>query len=179
MTSKEILEEIERNFETGQKRKFLPGLLISFIGFLQQLGATGGKFKTLEEFYVEHPRRMKARTGGSTTTLIVFLDREKTEVKDKSLSIRVSYDKILRWFHADQKRFDYPGSAPHSTGLWADYTHWLEALLRMDDAELDALVAAAKQFVLDRLPAQIIDPNLKREPPRFQLFLEEFDLRNK
>jgi Fe2+ transport system protein FeoA len=166
-----ILKEVADNFENGARRKFLPGLLISFAWLLQDLKATGGKFANLDEFYVAHPRVTKTRAGNDANTLIVKKDANKT------LSIRPFYDKIQHWIRADQRRFDYPSAAPHATQAWKDYQHWLESLLAMTDEELDALVEAAKKFVLDKLPAQDIAVEaLRREPPRFYLFLRDFDL---
>lgn len=177
MTPEDILKEVAGNFTAGQRRKFLPGLLIAFIRTLRTLGATGGKFKGLKAFYKAHPRRTKLRSGGSANTLVVWLDAGATGSNDESLSIRRAYDDIQDWFRSDQKRFDYPSSAPHATQAWADYEHWIDALLTFSEAQLEELEENAKKFVLEALPAQSVNAELvKREPPRFYLFLRDFDL---
>lgn len=176
MTPQDILDEIQNNFTSGKRRKFLPGLLIAFIRTLKALNATGGRYASLAAFYAVHPRRTTLRTGGGANTLIVWRDASKTGPNDETLSIRPAYDAIQSWFRDDQKRFDYPSSAPHSTQAWAEYERWLEALLTFSDAETDKLEEDAKAFVLASLPAQQIDASLiKREPPRFYLFLRDFD----
>ena len=170
LTPQDILDELEANFDRGARRKFLPGLLIAFIGFLRELNATGGKYESLEEFFVAFPRQLQTASGNKANTLIV-------KSGGKTLSIRRFYDAIQNWFRSDQKRFDYPSAAPHATQAWEGYTHWLSALLGFSDAELDELIAKAKKFVLDKLPSQDIDTStIVREPARFLLFLEKFDM---
>lgn len=166
----DILDEISANFDKGARRKFLPGLLIAFIGFLRELNATNGRFKTMDEFFDMYPRQLKTASGNKANTLIV-------RNGERTLSIRRYYDTIQNWFRSDQMRFDYPSAAPHATQAWEGYTHWLNALLAFSDDELDELTAKAKKFVLDKLPSQDIDPNsIVREPARFLLFLEKFDM---
>lgn len=177
MTPQEILDDVANNFDKGQRRKFLPALLITFISTLRELDATGGKFNNLQAFYKHHPRRTTSAGGKSANTLIVWRDATKTGPKDKSLSIRPAYETIADWFRSDQKRFDFPSAAPHATQAWGDYEHWLDALLGYSDAQLDALEKDVKAFVLAKLPAHVVDSTLiKREPPRFYLFLRDFDL---
>lgn len=172
-TPDDILEEIKKNFFTGQKRKFLPALLIAFIRFLKDLDAVGGKYASLAEFYKTFPLATKGRGGAGVNTLIV-------EVDGKNKSIRKDYDGIAGWFRNDQARFDFPSSAPHATQAWRDYTHWLEAILSYDKKVLDKLEADAIDYVLGALVSQAIDPTtVKREPPVFLLFLQSFDLEKK
>lgn len=171
MHTSAILKEIAENFEGGARRKFLPGLLISFVWLLQELKCTGGKFSSLAEFYNAHPRVMKTRAGNNANTLIVQKDADTT------LSIRPGYEKIQRWIRAEHRRFDYPSAAPHATQAWDKYEHWLESLLALSDEELDDLVESVKQFVLEKLPAQDLAlESVRREPSRFYLFLRDFDL---
>ncbi|WP_423163921.1 hypothetical protein [Stenotrophomonas maltophilia] len=172
-TPDEILEEIKKNFFTGQKRKFLPALLIAFIRFLRGLEAVGGKYESLDEFYEEFPLATKGRGGAGINTFVV-------EVDGKNKSIRKDYDGIAGWFRNDQSRFDFPSSAPHATQAWRDYTHWLEAILSYDLETLNKLEEDAKDYVLAALVSQAIDPTtVKREPPVFLLFLQSFDLEKK
>lgn len=177
MNSQDILEEIEANFLAGQKRRFLPGLAMSFAGFLAALNAAGDKYRSLKEFYTAHPRRTVSRMGTPTTTLVVYRDAAATGKSDATVSIRRYYDKAERWFRSEKKRFDYPSMAPHATGLWVEYTHWLEAMLAMSNDELTQLTEDISDFVLTALPSHEIDPsNIRREAPRFYLFLQNFDL---
>ncbi len=159
------------NFDQGAKRRFLPGLLIAFIGFLKKLDATDGRYHSLVAFHVAYPRVTETSKKGRVNTLAVKLP------DGKKLSIRPFYNDIQDWFRSDKKRFDYPSAAPHATQAWPDYTHWLEALLAFDSGTLDGLDAEVRKFVLKKLPSQDIDPaKIKRDPPRFFLFLERFDL---
>lgn len=172
MTPKEILAELAANFDAGARRRFLPGLLISFVWLLKEIGATNGKFASLADFYKAHPRKTKTRSGGDANTLIV-----NTGKGDETISIRRFYDEIQNWFRADQRRFDYPSAAPHATQSWKDYEHWIAALLPLSDKALDKLVEDAKKFVLAKLPEQdVAATTFRREPPRFYLFLRDFDL---
>lgn len=173
MTPDDILDELKANFDGGAKRKFLPGLLIAFIGFVKQLDANGGRYATLQDFYAAHPLQLKTSAGKKANTLIVAAN-------GKTLSIRGFYNKIESWFRDEQKRFDYPSMAPHATQAWIEYPHWLEALLAFSDVELAELEAKTRAFVLDVLPSQAIDPDsIRSEPPRFLLFLRDFDMRAK
>lgn len=166
-----ILAEVTANFSAGQRRRFLPGLLIAFINFLRELDALGGRFESLDEFYAAYPRVTSRGKGGAINTLVVQRPEGGT------CSIRKHYDAAANWFRADQKRFDYPSSAPHATQAWGDYSHWLETLLRLSVADANRLQDAAAQFVLDTLPSQAIDAStIQRQPPRFLWFLERFDM---
>lgn len=180
LTPDEILQYIDKNFTTGRKRKFLPGLLIAFIEFLRALGATGGKYTSLDEFYKDFPEATERAGGGGVNTFTVKIKvthPTTKKVRETTASIRPHYNAIADWFRSNQKRFDYPSSAPHATQAWVDYKDWIEAILSYDDATLDALVARTKLYVLEHLPAQDIDPDtVRREPPVFLLFLQDFDL---
>lgn len=171
MTPDEILAQVRANFTGGQRRRFLPGLLIAFINFLRDLDALDGRYASLDAFYADFPRVTQRSTGASLNTLVVRLPGGGTR------SIRGYYDAAANWFRDGQKRFDYPSSAPHATQAWVDYTSWLSALLQMSAEDAAALEAAAKQFVLDALPSQAVDPStIRRQPPRFLWFLEQFDM---
>lgn len=176
MTPDDILAEIDANFDKGRRRKYAPGLLIAFIDFLRELGASGGRFANLEAFYAAHPRVVTGRGGSGVNTLTVLRDNSRSTGPGAQLSIRRAYDEIQAWFHA-QNRYDYPSSAPHSTQGWTDYTHWLGALLTFDETTLDSLKQDAKAYVLRKLPKHAVDSALvRRAPPAFLLFLRNFDL---
>jgi hypothetical protein len=170
MKPKQILDEIRGNFSSGQRRRFLPGLAIALIGFLKELGATNGRFKTLEEFYQTYPKLQKAG-GKSLNTLGVMRPSGDT------LTIRGFYDRASNWFREGNQRFDYPSAAPHATQAWGDYLHWIEAMLAFSDEELSKLQSEIEDFVLAELPSHAVDPaKVVRKPPRFLWFLEQFDL---
>lgn len=176
MTPADILAEIDANFDKGQRRKFLPGLLVAFIDFFQELNAAGGRYADLSAFYEQHPLVLAGRGGSGVNTLTVLRDKDRPMGVGTQLSIRKAYDRIQAWFHA-QKRYDYPSSAPHSTQAWKDYQHWLEALLAFDELTLNKLKEDAKAYVIAKLPEHKVDPTLvKRAPPAFLLFLLHFDL---
>jgi len=177
MTPQQILDEVRNNFTTGQRRRFLPGLLIAFIRTLKELGAVNGRFANLDEFYQVYPRRTQTRAGGSANTWTVWRDANRQGPSDESLSIRPAYEAIQHWIRSEQRRFDYPSAAPHATQAWGDYQHWLHALLALKEQQLDQLEADTKAFVLSALPAYGADLSLvRREPPRFYLFMRDFDL---
>lgn len=170
MKPEQILDEIRGNFSGGQRRRFLPGLAIALMGFLRELGATDGRFKTLEEFHKVYPRLQKSG-GKSLNTLGVKRPNGET------LTIRGFYDRASNWFRESNQRFDYPSAAPHATQAWGDYLHWIEAMLAFSEDELTALQAEIEGFVLAELPSHAVDPaKVVRKPPRFLWFLEQFDL---
>lgn len=170
MSVDEILREIDDNFFRGARRKALPGLAIAFVGFLREIEAVGGKFSSVDELFRAHPPQKKTAQGKDANTLIV-------EINGSRHSIRGHYNAVEDYFRSEMKRFDYPSSAPHTTQSWDRYTHWLNAMVQLSEAELDELVSRAKQYVLDKLPSQDIDPSAVQRPPSlFQLFLDEFDL---
>ncbi|MCZ8063999.1 hypothetical protein [Silanimonas sp.] len=170
MTPQQILEEIRGNFTGGQRRRFLPGLAIALIGFLRELGAVNGRFKTLDEFYAEYPR-LQAVRGRSLNTLGV------RKPDGTTLTIRRFYDRAANWFREGNQRFDYPSAGPHATQAWGDYLHWIVAMLALSEEELCNLQSDIEAFVLAELPSQAIDPSkVVRKPPRFLWFLEQFDL---
>ncbi|MCI2263389.1 hypothetical protein [Xanthomonas indica] len=173
ITPKKILEDVKANFFGGQRRKFLPGLLIALIRFLRNLKATGGKYASLEEFHKDFPLVTVTSKGGGVNTFTVL-------VNGKSSAIRKEYDKIADFFRNEKHRYDFPSSAPHATQAWRDYISWIEAILSFDDPSLDALEKDVIDYVLDSLPSQAIDPStVKREPPLFLLYLQNFDLTSK
>lgn len=167
----QILEAVRANFTAGQRRKFLPGLLIAFINFLRDLKATNGRFTSLDEFYAVYPRQLARPDGSGINTLVV-------KAGDSTKSIRKHYDEISDWFRSGQKRFDYPSSAPHATQAWADYVDWLEALLSFTDEQLSYIESEAKNYVLSQLPSHEIDASkIKKSTPFFKIFLEDFDMK--
>lgn len=176
MTADEIFQEVSSNFLAGRKRKFLPGLLIAMLRFFGQLDALGGKFGSAKAFYRKFPRvRERKNKGGE---IIGAMNTLVVRVKGgKNASIRPHYNDIEAWFRSEKKRFDYPGAAPHATQAWSDYEHWIDAILALSPDQATDLEERVKRFVLATLPAQEIDPLLiKRDPPRFLKFIEDFDL---
>lgn len=174
MTGDEILAQVVEEFRRPNvqaRRRFLPGLLVSFIGLLRSVNAIGaGKYRSLHEFYEDFPRRTKTRGGGDANTLIIT-------VEGKARSIRPSYEAFVRWVRIDNKRLDYPKAAPHATQAWDRYTVWLESLLAMSDAEIQDLEQKVRLFVLSELPVhERVASEIRREPTRFSLFLEDFDM---
>lgn len=171
----EIFEEVRSSFlETNsrRRRRFLPGLLISMMNLVRGVQGNNGRFASLDEFYARYPRRTETADGGRANTIIITVD-----AAGHTQSIRPYYEAFVRWLRIDNKRLDYPKAAPHATQAWVDYTHWLESLLSMSDAEMAALEQRIRGFVLATLPAHVRDTSaLRREPLRFSLFLENFDL---
>lgn len=171
----QIFEEVRGSFlelNSRKRRRFLPGLLIAMIALIRGVKANNGRFSSLEDFYATYPRKTETGDGGRANTIIITVDGS-----GKTQSIRPYYEAFVRWLRIDNKRLDYPKAAPHATQAWVDYKHWLEALLAMSDAEVEQLERRVREFVLEVLPAHIRDTSaLKREPLRFSLFLEKFDL---
>lgn len=173
ITTDQILDEVKANFFGGQRRKFLPGLLIALIRFLRSLEATGGRYASLDDFHKDFPLVTVTSKGGGVNTFTVLVD-------GKSSAIRKDYDKIADFFRNEKHRYDFPSSAPHATQAWRDYIPWIEAILSFDDSSLDELERNVIDFVLESLPSQAIDPSsVKREPPLFLLYLQNFDLTSK
>ena len=177
VSADDIFDELKNSFlepNARKRRRFLPGLLISFIDLLRYVDGTGGRYATLDALYEDFPRNTVTSGGGQANILILTTDKTKGTTQ----SIRPFYENFARWLRIDNKRLDYPKAAPHATQAWSGYTHWLEGLLQLTDAELEALEKRTKDFVLAELPSHIRDTStLKREPLRFSLFLDDFDLK--
>lgn len=176
MGADEIYDEIHRAFtakKANARRRFLPGLFVAIVQLLRRVDAFDGRFASLEDLYRAHPRVTELPGGRRTNTLILTVDpsTQKTE------SIRGHYDQFVRWVRIEHKRLDYPKAAPHATQAWADYVHWIEALIVMDLGEVETLENRVRQLVLTELPSH--DDSGSRfpiEPLRFSLFLDQFDL---
>ncbi|NML17039.1 hypothetical protein [Azohydromonas caseinilytica] len=174
-TADEIFEEVRNSFlETNsrRRRRFLPGLLIAMMNLVRGVRGHDGRFSSMAEFYAAYPRQTVTADGGRANTLIISIPGE-----NRTQSIRPYYEAFVRWLRIDNKRLDYPKAAPHATQAWGDYQHWLESFLPMTDESLDTLEQRVKAFVLEQLPAHVRDTSaLRREPLRFSLFLQNFDL---
>ena len=162
-----------KDFQAGfPKRKFSAGLLVAFIDFLNELGAPGQKFKSLDEFLATYARRQTTAAGHHANTLIVDRGGDAG-----TLSLRPFYNKAEQFFRAEKKRFDYPSCAPHATQAWLDYRHWLDALFTFTPKQLDKLRTQVTEHVLDNLKSQEFDPgSAKTDPPLFRLVLENFSV---
>jgi hypothetical protein len=169
MTPGKILGEVIDNFDAGQGRHFLPGLLMAFIDFLLELDAPSLKAKSLKDFFATYPRQEKTAQGKKANTLIV-------KRYNKHVSIRTYYNHAETFFRVENKRFDYPSAAPHATQAWADYLHWLDALVTFDKDALLTLRQEAADFVLAKLKSHDVGHESAREPLTFLRFLHEFDL---
>lgn len=168
MTPDELYQEFVDGFAG---RKFSAGLVIAFIDFLNALGVPGAELRSAEELLKKYPRQQKTAAGKRANTLIVAADGGKT------LSLRPFYNAAERFFRAEHKRFDYPSCAPHATQAWADYLHWLDALVTFSPQEMSSLRRRVGDYVLDNLKDQAFDPaSVRVEPPLFQMILEDFDL---
>jgi hypothetical protein len=87
MTPVGLYEDFEAGFP---KRKFSAGLLVAFIDFLNELGAPGQKFKSLDDFLATYARRQTTAAGHHANTLIVDRGREAG-----TLSLRPFYNPVL------------------------------------------------------------------------------------
>ena len=167
------VNKLFQDFENGfPKRKFSAGLLIAFIDFLQDLVIPGNKFKDLADVLAKYPRQETTAAGYHANTLIV------ARVGDAgTLSLRPFYNEAERFFRAEKKRFDYPSCAPHATQAWADYRHWLDALVTFTPKELDQLRTKVVDYVLRKLKSHEFDPaSIRTDPPLFRLMLESFSI---
>lgn len=166
-------EALYKDFEAGfPKRKFSAGLLVAFIDFLTELGVPGKKFKSLDDFLVAHARQQTTAAGHHANTLIVDRGGDAG-----TLSLRPFYNKAEQFFRAEKKRFDYPSCAPHATQAWADYRHWLDALVTFTPKQLEKLRTRVTDYVLEALKSQEFDPSsVKTEPPLFRVVLESFSV---
>ena len=152
------------------ERKFVAGLLIAFIDFLDDLDLDFVGVGSYEELLEHFPRRTRTAAGKRANTLIV-------ETGDGTLSLRPFYNRAEHLFRATNKRFDYPSCAPHATQAWGDYIPWIDALLGMRLESRESLRAKIVEFVLAELPSHEFDPlSVEVDPPMFRLVLEDFDM---
>ena len=169
MTPDDILEEMRVEFTRGRgaranPRKYVAGLLISFCDFLIELGLPDPGVQSLDDLFARFPQITE---GVSTLTVRLPDGNQKT--------IRPAYERAHRFFIYEQKRLDYPRSQPYATGKWADYRHWLNALVTFSLNDLLTIKTQTRTFVLGTLPAHAFDPSSVRvEPPIFRMLLQSF-----
>ncbi|MHB1549874.1 MAG: hypothetical protein ACYCX6_01570 [Vulcanimicrobiaceae bacterium] len=168
MTLNDVYAGIEAEFRKSRPRKFLPGLVISFIDFVGNLGIAG-TFANLSDFYAAFPRQTETSQQQTANTLIVRRD-------DKNVSLRPFYNKFERFMRYDEQRLDYPSCAPHATQVWIDYQDWFEVILAASSADLGTFRQKTIDFALDHFPSQAFDPNsIVRESLLFSRLLQDFD----
>jgi hypothetical protein len=171
VSTAEILDQVRSEFK---RRKFAAGLAITFIDFLDSIGALDSGLSGYDAFLSRFPRRELTERGDKANTLIVELPDGMTK------SIRQFYDRVQNEIRSDNFRLDFPSAAPHATQAWKDYTNWLDAMVAIPKSELVELRASILAFVLSELPSHELDESLlTREPPVFSLILSEFDLGTK
>lgn len=169
MTLNKVFDEFVAGFAA---RKFSAGLLISFIDLFVYLDVPNLEARDLNDVLARYHRQYTTVTGARANTLIVKLPSGKTQ------SLRPFYNRIERFFRAEQKRFDYPSCAPHATQAWGDYLDWLDALATFSFEELRQLRERVVDYLLTNLPSQAFDPAAVRvEPPMFRLLLEGFEMK--
>ena len=167
MDRKDLFHDFREQFK---RRKFVGGLLIAFIDFLETLDVESVNVTSFKSFLVHFPRLTETARGGRANTLIV-------QTSDNTKSLRPLYDAAETFFRAENKRFDYPSCAPHATQAWGDYVPWLDALLAMGSAERGRLRKKVVKFVLNELPSHEFDPaSVETDPPLFRMILEQFDM---
>lgn len=184
-TADEVFEELRASFRhenPRNRRRFLPGLLVSMMGVIRALDAANGRYASLDAFYADHPRTEVTGSGGRANAWAVVVTPADpvAKKKAKTLSIRPFYEKFVRWIRIENRRLDYPKAAPHATQAWVDYVHWLECLIGLSEADMLALEERTKAFVLAELPEHVRNSSAqRREPLLFSRFLDEFDFSHK
>lgn len=169
LSAANLLEQVKAEFSGTRRRKFAAGLMVALIDLMRHLDTPSLNLRGGSDFYRRFPRRTTTAAGKGANTLIV-------EAGGKTESIRPFYNRIEDYFRSEMKRFDYPSAAPHATQAWGDYQHWIDALVTFDAATLMSLRQQVVDFVLATLPSQEVDfSTIKKEPPSFRIFLEEFD----
>jgi len=175
VTPDDIYDEmvgVFRAHNARARRRFLPGLLVSFIKLIQSVRPANTTFADLADFYCTFPRQTNVTNGGLANTLIIARGVGQT------LSIRPFYEEFQSWVRSGNKRLDYPKSPAHATQAWQDYVPWLNVLVTMEDPALAELEQRVRAFVLNELPIHVRDTStIKKEPPRFYLFLDQYDFR--
>ena len=152
------------------RRKFVGGLLIAFIDFLEAIDVEAVNATSFKTFLKHFPRQTETSRGRTANTLIV-------QTGENTKSLRPFYNAAETFFRAENKRFDYPSCAPHATQAWGDYVMWWDALLAMGSAKRRKLRKNVIKYVLDTLPSHAFDPaSVETDPPLFRMILEKFDM---
>ena len=173
MSARELLDDFRENF--GQRR-FAAGLLLAFIAFFRELNVFGRGYRDFSAFLEEYPLSQISARGGRANTLVVEV-RQPGEAVPKLASIRPAYNAAETRIRVEHRRYDYPNCAPHATGQWHDYRHWLDALVTLSPSDAEWLADAVEAHVLSVLPSHDVDYG--ELPPlelRFSRLLEGFDL---
>lgn len=168
MTPEALFKEYEVVFT---KRKFVAGLLVAFIDFLESIEFADSSLASFDEFLRHYPRQRTTAQGARANTLIVRLADGGTR------SIRPYYNRAENYFRNEHKRFDYPSCAPHATQAWSDYIQWLDALISYPSEVRIRTREMVMQHVLATLPSHELDlSSVMFDPPLFSILVEQFDL---
>lgn len=164
MTPEEILDDMRMQITREKRpRVFAGGLLPAFCDFLLDLEHPENGYANWDSFVTEFPLITE-----KTNTLTVLAD-------GKNKTIRPHYNKVADYFVVTHERPDYPSAAPHATGQWRDYMHWLESLVTFSPETLRNTSEAARNFVLEILPRYTFDPaEISRSTRFFELLIENF-----
>ncbi|MBW7849953.1 MAG: hypothetical protein H3C38_05605 [Rhodospirillales bacterium] len=138
-------------------------MLVSFADFLIELGVPSAGFRSLDDLFEQFPQI----TEGVSTITVQTPEGQKT--------IRPAYERAHRYFIWEHKRLDYPRSQPYATGKWADYRHWLDAMVTFSLVDLQRIADEARAFVLEQLTPHVFNPlDVRVEPPIFLMLLRDF-----
>lgn len=169
MTPETLFNEYEVVFP---HRKFVAGLLVAFIDFLESIEFADSSLASFEEFLEHYPRQEITAQGTRANTLIVRITDGGTR------SIRPYYNRAENYFRNEHKRFDYPSCAPHATQAWSDYIQWLDALIAYSSEVRMKVRGRVVQHVLAELPSHELDlSSVVLDPPLFSILVGEFDLK--
>lgn len=169
MTPDELVTDVEHEV-SAHRRRFAPGLFISIIDLFLALDVPGMGATAFTDVLARHPRIETLPNGNRANTLVL-------RVGNRQLSLRPFYNAIEKFIKADNKRFGYPGCAPHATQAWGDYHRWLDALSVLTRDQLDALRARVLKGILDAYPSHEFEPgSVRAEPALFEAVLQNFEL---
>lgn len=169
MTADEILDEMKEQVtrkDRRSRRVFVGGLLPAFCDFFIGLEHPQAGYASLSDFYARHT---PIKDGVNTLTVLPNGKGKKRE------TIRQPYERVARFYIVDNNRITFPSAAPHATGQWRDYQHWIKTLVTLTPAQLTDLADRAKEFMLSVLPESKFDPSsVVVEMPIFHILLQKF-----
>ena len=166
MTPDDIIADMKRQLELKRPRTYVGGLLPAFCDFLMELDAPSQGFADFDAFIAKHP----LVTEG-TSTLTIALNGDQTKIA----TIRPAYNRIHNLYIFQKKRLGYPRSEPYATGKWADYRHWLDALVTFSKKDLERVRDTAVDHMLSVLEERTFDPSkVVADMPMFLILMQQF-----
>lgn len=145
-----------------KRRKFLLGLLFSFITLAEEL-TQQAKSESIINVFKKYPP-IKETSKGKANSL---------SLGSPVLSLRNHYNEVEKVIRHYLQRVSYPNCAPHATQAWEQYQQQFEKICSISGAERLALAQALWDRIL-KIPYLEAEDGVKREVRPFEFVIQNF-----